>query len=435
MLNRNLNELKKIFDRIESYDLSQNIGMRSLKNIGVWLCVYALMDDKDQHQLMTELAAKAGLKEANSYIKKIVDELILPPVLAEIIKDYEAANGSFTLSVNTPENQKKLLSKIHECQLRFLSSHVKCDPLQGEDTPLIFLMKNEIKFNWAASGAKSSRQLDTTGDLFNGTFTHYLTADSKKHEVVYNLVEFNTCLFHVVRLATLQNTENPVRCDAWLIESVNPADAAFLQKDYFEIIEKAKKRGFNAKKTYELVANKRVNNLETIGEGEGEFEFRVRFPKIAEPLKTTEKRLGIYADFKKKTIANIFVQDLFYEGVRELKYDKKGGEIKNRERVHVKLAASWEPPSYIQYTVRNPFMMIYEAVNGSDYYPYFIADPNKNLELTFSSSSAYPDQQKTIGFASQGQSVFSLKNTISPVVSKTMDAPSPKDDDCHCRII
>lgn len=68
MLNRNLNGLKEVFDRIESYEPSQNIGLRSLKNIGVWLCVYALTNENDQNKLISELAVKANLKQKADYV-------------------------------------------------------------------------------------------------------------------------------------------------------------------------------------------------------------------------------------------------------------------------------------------------------------------------------------------------------------------------------
>lgn len=434
MLNRNLNGLKKVFDRIESYEPSLNAGLRSLKNIGVWLCVYALTDEKDQTKLIRELADKAALKDEADIVmvRKLVDELVKPDVLAQVIADYEAANGSFTLSVNTEANLQKLQSKIVERNYQnILSRHVKFDPSQ--DAALIFLMKNEIKFNWAASGADynlTPGEFRKVKDAFQGEMTDFLLADSDKHQVEYGLFEHNKRQFHVVRLGTLQKDgeKDAKRTNAWIIESVDGADTASLQKDYFEIIEAAKQQGFNAPKTYEQLQDskfKQLNNVSVRGEPEGYdvYRFIVRFPQIAAPIKTTEERLGIYAHYQGKVIANIFADNVKYKGVRELTYDHKGGEIKNREEFGVFECAMARGPNYINifYTAANPFMMVYEAVNGADYYPYFISDPRKNLELSFAASKSYPAQQRTPGFASQGQSLFTLPARVPCAESDNMD--------------
>lgn len=54
-----LNQLKQVFDSIETYNVTDNIGYRSLKNIGVWLIAYGLTEPNDKARIVKELAAKA----------------------------------------------------------------------------------------------------------------------------------------------------------------------------------------------------------------------------------------------------------------------------------------------------------------------------------------------------------------------------------------
>ena len=400
MLNNSLAKLKNIFDRIESYDPAKNTGFRSLKNIGVWLCVYALTDDKDQIAVINELAKNAAIVNQNdiSNIKTFVDSLVQPDVLKTIIEDYEKANGTFALTVRNEKSRQMLEDKINQRHLQnILLNHVTVDPQQ--DPEIAFLMKNSIKFNWAAHGSDlSSAIYSQSKDNFCGQEIDYLKADSEEHDVHYGLVKHKNSLYHVVQLGTLQKNDNETiqRTNAYIIEPVNNADAANLQNDYFDIIDSIKKNGFDDGNTYKLLKDKTsgIHNVAVQGKltKDSEFNFLVNFPKLAGPMKTTEQRLGIYAQFANKVIANINASNIYYKGIRELVYDEKGGEIKNREEFGATESFVLRPSSFItvNYKVANPFMMIYEGVNGADYYPYFIANPRMNLEMEFSAQDQYP---------------------------------------------
>jgi hypothetical protein len=416
--NLNLNELKKIFDRIESYNTNQNIGLRSLKNIGVWLCIYALTDESDQAKVIQELGQKADLKENLNLmlIKKLADDLIQPQVLASIITDYEKANGAFTLTVNSEFNHGQLISKIKEKNYEdILIKHVQID--LDQDADLTFLMKNEIKFNWAANRYDiEAGKFKQTKAKFRGETIDFLEANDEDHRVEYGIIEHNNRLHHVARLGTLQKDGDKEfkRTNTYLIESVDPNDAIYLQKDYFEIIDRIKDTKFNDQTTFNILKNNKFAAQNTQVSGKlsnkyNQFNYTVLFPQILDTLLTTEKRLGIYEHFVKKTIANLPIDKILYLGKRELTYDDKGGEIKNREEVMCLTESCSVGPNTINiiYTAANPFMMIYEAENGADYYPYFIADPKKNLAMTFEKNQAYPDQQKLVGPASTGNSIFS----------------------------
>ena len=56
--------LKKIFDRIESYPLELNIGLRSFKNIALWLSLYALTNKSDKPLVIQKLLRLARLSQA-----------------------------------------------------------------------------------------------------------------------------------------------------------------------------------------------------------------------------------------------------------------------------------------------------------------------------------------------------------------------------------
>src|SRR6185437_11448400 len=48
----------------------------------------------------------------------------------------------------------------------------------------------------------------------------------------------------------------------------------------------------------------------------------------------------------------------------------------------------------IEYTTKGPYIMVYEAENAADYYPFKIIDPRRNLEKSFDKSKTY-DQSST----------------------------------------
>lgn len=404
-INQGLNYLKaKLFDRIEIYKPSQNVGLRSLKNLGVWLCVYALTDKEDQKKVIQELIKDAEITDIKDItsIKKIINTLSAPKNLKYIINGYEAANGSFFISVKDEVNLGLLNQVIKERGYQtILSKHVKIGESQQAD--IIFEMNNQIKFKWAGKTRETAGEFKKVKGRFRNTEMEYLLANSKEHQVQYNLVIYEGRRFHVVQLGALQDKSNPKNkknkatpTNAYLIESVDPADAIISQQDYFNIITLAKQQNIGAKKTHDYIQDKtnttyQATNL-TIPIAGGEcddYYYKVHFPQIAESIITTEQRLGGYKCFGGKEVGQILASIIEYKGKRKLTYDNKGGEIKNKEKVSISKGRQ-QDPIYVVYTVTNAFMMVYEASNGADYYPYFIADPTKELRLSFDKEDKYP---------------------------------------------
>lgn len=416
MFNVELNELKKYYDRVESYDPSQNIGFRSLKNIGVWLAIAALTQESDQELVIAELAKAANLnKEEIIHVRNLVNSLIKPHALESIIKDYEKANGRFFLTVQNEKDKEDLMVEALKKDLDFLIPHIEVN--QEQDATLTFLMKNIIKFNWAAQEPGKVAVYNTAPNDFCNESMVFLEADSHQHLVHYGLIKHNNSLYHVMQLGTLQKNDDDtiLSTSAFLIEPLSEENNFLLQKDYFDIIHNIKKNGFDDKQTFKYLQtiNKEASQ-KTLADTD-EFRFNIYFPNLKGPLKTIEERLGIYHPFIHKTIANITPDQVEYKGIRELIYDEKGGEIKNREEVNLteSLCLVSEPENIITIThiVKKPYMLVYDA--QSDFYPYFIANPSKNLEMTFKSNQAYPDQSQFLArqstftnFISRGYSLF-----------------------------
>lgn len=145
MFNRydDLNSLKLIFVIAEKNQSEQNKNLFSLKHTALWLCAYALMDDKNQRILLSQLKDKAKIEgeEKMGAIKKNIDGLIEPDALAHIISEYKSENGDFIISVNNVVQVDSLLNKMAKLNYdTFLPAYIKLNCTQNE--PVAFDTKD-----------------------------------------------------------------------------------------------------------------------------------------------------------------------------------------------------------------------------------------------------------------------------------------------------
>lgn len=403
IINGRLNQLKQLFDMIEPCNPNENIGYRSLKNIGVWLIAYALTEKSQQLEVVQDLLTKVKANRPSEVkaAKSIIDLLSRPDNLTFIINDYVKANGTFNIIINNASRLQRLKEKAKEVGLsKLLEKHLKVDP--SKDADLTIGMNNTLKFKWQDKYCNSAEFIQEK-NLFNNEQIDYLTANSDEHAVVYDFVKLKGDLFHVVRLGALQTDGDELakETSVYLIEPVDQkTDPMILQKNYFEIVSLFQTKGYIHERYAELKKIEEQSEQKSLNITDSReypspfcYKFIVHFPKLAGPLKTEEKRLGIYGSFLGKTIGSFYAGNLEYLGQRELEYDAAGGEIKNLEEIGI--AESAVMPSIstktitVEYTVKGPFTIVYSAEDGADYYPFKITDPRNNLEKSFSSSELY----------------------------------------------
>jgi len=92
-LNEKLMKLSSYLAHAESkyYDPQDNQAWRSLKNVGVWLTLYALTDDNQKKSVADALVGN------DSDALNFIDELSRPHHLKQLIEDCEAAGGVFSI--------------------------------------------------------------------------------------------------------------------------------------------------------------------------------------------------------------------------------------------------------------------------------------------------------------------------------------------------
>ncbi len=435
-LNSDLYLLKQILENVEPYNPNDNIGHRSLKNLGVWLIAYALTEKSQQRDVVKDILIKAKKPDEVDFAKEIIDRLSSADNLTAIIRDYERANGKFDIFIRDPSRLNGFKEKANKVGLgRLIEQHLKVDTSKSAD--LIFDMNNTVKFAWQ-DNHRNPAKLTQDKKVFNNEEINYLTANSNDHAMSYDLVKIidgMDDLFHVVRLIALQNkdTGSPKETAVYLIEPADPkTDLTLIQKHYYTIISNFKSYHYkeiydNLNKVAKKAEQKSLVITEVINpKGNPElidYNVIVHFPELAGPLKTEEKRLGIYSGFLGKTIGSFYAENLEYLGQRELEYDVNGGTIKNREEISIPecgiMRSIRGKEVTIEYTIKGPYAVVYEAGHGydyypgegTDYYPFMITDPRKNLEKTFQSYESYDQVQSS-----------SVKPEAKPVIS---DAKQP----------
>lgn len=405
-----LNTLKQVFDRIEPYNIEDNIGFRSLKNIGVWLTAYALTDDKQKQAVVNELLELAALTELTDFtlvaghIVRAVDYLTDPRILEQIIRNYEEANGKFTITVRTKESLAGIIARGKEVGMQDLVKKY-CVVKPDIEADFVFEMNNTVKFNW------SGKTRNGCVELQKGRVAEFDRVGKVKYMSTtpetfcsYTMVEFNSRPYHVSRISVVQQKDNGNKShdSVYFIQPANPKDEATLQQDYLSVIKIAQVHRASYsdfQKVDERVKRAAPSNLKVTVSGSLEkdedpsqvrvgFSATIHIPELVGTLKTKETRLGAYQVFHGKNIGNITAQDISYLGERELKYDEKGGEIKNKESFSASESMMRVPKinAHFDYTVSGPFVLAYY---GHDTYAFKISDPTKNLEKSFDAKERY----------------------------------------------
>jgi hypothetical protein len=415
--NESLNTIKKIFDRIEPIDPTLNVGFRSLKNIGLWLVMYALTDKADQLRVIKELTEKAAIIDSPE-LKVAIDLLASPENLEKIIKDSEEAGGTFTISVPNDGYKQLILKKGKQVNLtNLLTEHVVVNP--NQDSDLNFKMENIIEFIWARNdGLKAEyERIESMPFGEDKQAVPYLSATNHQHAINYNLVTHAGQLYHVASFGALQEDKKG-ETHGTLAYIIEPAQASGLQTSYLDIIKKFK--ATPATDPFAIKRNKRdtLGNLKfsekniqiTLARGvkppRFELDLNIKFPELAQPISTEETRLGIYEVFLNKSIAFNAIKKIIYLGKRKLNYDNKGGRIENLESASCDFYRSSKstkrthniPHFDIEYTTINPYAMVYEGVNGSDYYCFNVVNPVDKLVHIFDSSTAYQPATTSVSF-------------------------------------
>jgi hypothetical protein len=415
LLRDDLNDLKKVFDCIEGYDFNKNVGMRSLKNLGVWLSLYALTAKGDQENVVNELIEKAGISESAQIIKDLVNKLCTPETLSQIIEDYETSGGRFSIFVTDENRQGLMLATAKEVGLlSLLQERVQIKKNQEED--YCFEMENTIKFAWAsfANGHRNEKREWVKGRAQYSSIglkpfgrqqemLPYLSANTIDHSIAYTLVTFAGENYHLVTFQTTQKDNSGHDCDSQthLIEPVNDSARNNLQMHYLDILaQQAQGVSFwdlvNNKKEIAGIPNLKLTERQTRESSESQYHvtLNVNFPELNEPLRTTENRLGVYACFQYKVVGSCTAKTVNYKGQRELQYDKDGGTIVNVESTSWTLQAMPRKlykliEVTVNYTTANSYMIVYEGIKQSDYYPFWINHPGKDLKEEFTDRKAY----------------------------------------------
>lgn len=423
-----LNQLKKVFDSVEQYNIEDNIGFRSLKNIGVWLIAYALTAPDEQPTVIKELANLCDPTLTNN-LELIINSLSQPDALTTIIHDYEKANGEFAITVQYEQSRKNMLDRARTIGLQELvSKYCKVDP--ECDADFVFDMNNTIKFNWRGDTPSDTVTLQSgrTAEFGKVGLINYMTTTPETY-CEYRLVEFNSRFYHIARISAMQTNKNNKtnNTNVHFIQPVSPDDEVTLQRDYLSILAKATYRSnfadYQAQENLIKRANPAnlkisVSGLETIAPNADVARVRVDFsatlhiPKLSGTLKTKEERLGAYEVFRNKIIGHMMTRDIFYLGQRELTYDEKGGEIKNKETFGSQECYRPEPDvkAHYDYTISGPFMLVY---SGADTYAFKISDPTKNLEKSFSAKERY---QAGAMFSQSISTNIDVEHTATPML-------------------
>jgi hypothetical protein len=445
-LNHSLNQLKQIFDTIEPYSPKQNVGYRSLKNIGLWLIIYAFLDEASQMEVIKELGKASDKMDDISHVKNIVQELIRSENLANILKNYQEAEGTFHFTVRNQATLEALQAKAKALNiLDIIEPHLKIDESMNSDFHVS--MQNEILYRWMSSNNNSTELKKGNQFVFTGLGKiPYLSANNEDHSVSYDLVCWQNNLYHVSRFDVgspnktsslfeeYLNEEKGNDSAVYLIEPADHKSSFNLQKDYWNIVNLFKKDGDYQEKYFAmklLAKSPQQDQLKISGQcADKDFfsaikEFRVivNFPEIAEMLTTTEMRLGIYSYFLNKSMGGVNILTLDYSGQRGLEYDEKGGRIFNLEDLNQTIGMrSYENKVTIEYTTKGPYLMVYEANQGSDYYPFYIANPRKNLKNNFLASDTYPicQTKPNISQLFKAQSQNDLQQTTQTELEKTI---------------
>lgn len=452
-LNQKLAELNHIFSAVEDYDEQLNMGLRSLKNIGVWLLVYALIDADDQLFVLQEIADKANLKsnEQKEILRCLVNELAQSRCLLQIIYDYKKANGQFVLNVSSNisgivKNKLNQIDSSGELKKYITTSY-------SLPTNTISLsMENSIQFTWLPANKNRFKSCTESINKFKDDQIGYLTANDNDHSLSYDFVEYHGNYYHVVRFDTLDQQQN--ESSVYFIEAVAKENNYLLRDHYFDIISRSSK--LNKDGYIRLLdAMQKKGSMENIDIDEKtehidvrwydigvpviyKFHFTFHFPQLADKLQTIENRLGIYSFFKNKNIADNVSLNLCYMGKRELSYDKDGGSIYNSERFSVLCGScSRRNPKiikniYITLTIDDLFLFAFAAKHQSDFYPFIIADPRNQLENHFLSSYVSQNDDSSelasIFGGAQAAYLFDIASSFFSSISRHIASTNTNDD-------
>lgn len=418
-INQALNELRKILDTYEVYAPNTNVGYKTLKNIGAWLLLFALTDVSDQNLIIEELIVKAGAvsESTENQLEKIICYLIAPSNLKTIIEDYEQSNGTFVIEVKDSTYLNHVLKASENLGLSdIVRGRFSINNALPEQGALSIKMQAKLAFSWAGRNADSSEECAPSLNYFNGVEVDYLSATDRDHSINYGLIEYKNKLYHVAMFTTLQKNNAGIQ-DAVVnfIEPVNPDDRQLLHHNYYDIISAYQtsasavlSKSFDKSQYEKLKALQKMHNIKNLKFEESVYKSDVRFydtnvpvfytfhlnfnfPKIASKLETIENRLGSYSVFLNKKTASVINTDIVYHGVRSVIYDEKGGKIENEEyasRLFTKAAALKRQPKIfitvtITYDILNQYLLAYTAPEAADCFPFMIADPNKNLKMSF----------------------------------------------------
>ena len=386
--NKALNELKtQVFDKIDDEDeidtcqreinRGNNTGFRTLKNIGVWLVLYALTKKEKKNDCLQALLAKANLAQ-NDHVNKLKSflvNLIHENVLPKIIQDYCNAGGTFKIECHTAEIERQIKEKLKKYPS--LENHVCFNP----DSPLSnIVMCNEVSFQWTAQAASSSTPLTSSQACFSGIESLYLE-NKKSHPARYTQVDYMGKKYHVARLSIFTSARPAY---VFIIEPFQSPDIATLdtlQKNYYAILCAATdQHAFNEKNENKKSKDAYFSEITKLassssfdstklpkratGIGDKPLDFIVRFPKLAleQPLQTTEKNANIYQFF---TDHPVVISEFLENGnldcseTRSLTYDQTAQN-------------SDETRTGLTYTVSGTYLLVYASANFADVVPFLI---------------------------------------------------------------
>ncbi len=145
-------------------------------------------------------------------------------------------------------------------------------------------------------------------------------------------------------------------------------------------------------------------------------------------LNFTDTTLGVYEVFlKKNSVVGVIEEgQLQYRGIRAIKTDKKGGEIKNEETISVaKGGGNFNIPApriTVEVNVPHACFVVY-AQNNADYFGFRLCDPKQNLQLTNANGQLY-ERNNRPQLQAPVSSIPPSRPAILAPSSTTITAPS-----------
>jgi hypothetical protein len=401
-LNNKLNELRLFLGHLENYSEEKNVAFNSLKNLGIWLLLFALVDkDFFQDRILEQAVGQAN----RLHVKALIEELIQLANLTQIINDYKQCHGEFTFEV-APSLYTSMQKKAEEAGLaHLLLNHMVSVELKNG---LTVKLKSEIKFNWADTNSlheKLEEDEEFSHEVdFRGLEIPGFVADGTR--VDYAIIAYQEAYYHVSRFNAQADDRTNALPAVYLIQAADADDQFLVQQNYYSIIKKfpvtpdyADVHALSDEHEFpNLYIGDPLSFADRMQLGDRiDYTYRltIKFPKLNGVMQTPERRLGMYEFFIGKPIGSTPITSVQFSGERLLSYDNKVLSATDQQNEPSQERSRFSDTSVmITHVYDNTFMVVYVTPHGADYIPFQVAEPLYKLEQEHSTRNSikrYPN--------------------------------------------